>query len=65
MCVIVFELNPVEIGHYGKNELGENRILSSTICLQTSEEHSFRVQMEKWPKICRRVKQIFLYRTGL
>ena len=48
-----------------KNEVGDNRNLSSTVLLQTSEKHSFGVCTDRSPQIYRRVEQIFLYKAGL
>ena len=48
-----------------KNEVGEYCNWSSTTLLETSEKHDFGVYMDKSPKICTRVEQIFLYKAGL
>ena len=48
-----------------KNEAGEFYDLNLTICLLTSDKHSFGVHTDKSPKICTHVEQIFLYKAGL
>ena len=48
-----------------KNEAREFYDLNLTICFLTSEKHSFGVHMDKSPKICTHIEQIFLYKAGL
>ena len=48
-----------------KNELGEFYDLSLTTCFLTSVKHSFGFHMDKSPKMCTHVEQIFLNKAGL
>ena len=46
-------------------EVGEFNDFSLFTCFLTSQKHSFGVHTDKSPKICTRVEQIFMYKTGL
>ena len=48
-----------------KNGVGEYNDLSWTTCFLTSEKYRFGVHMDKSPKICTHVEQIFVYKAGL
>ena len=47
-----------------ENEVGEFNDFSLFTCFLTSQKHSFGVHTDKSPKICTRVEQIFMYKTG-
>ena len=48
-----------------ENEVGEFNEFSLFTCFLTSQKHSFGVYTDRSHKICTRVEQIFMYKTGL